>query len=137
MSRLRMLMVVIGASAVLIVMSEFVSPVQARTPLGGLGLHEYCLSLGFDRAILTEPQIGEHAACDPNHCINLNWHCLDSKPPAARIDMTDACEFQYDQSDLTAWPFDPHDAFTWVCYSIPSLLPPPPPPPSPLPPPPG
>jgi hypothetical protein len=33
--------------------------------------------------------------------------------------MTDACEWQYNQRDLTAWPLDPHDAFTWVCYIIP------------------
>jgi hypothetical protein len=79
----------------------------------------YCQSLGYDRAILTEPQIGENAACDPNHCINKNWSCVDERPPAARIDMADACEFQYAQIDLTAWPLDPHDAFTWQCYTIP------------------
>ncbi len=131
MARMKMPIMAIGAIAALSAMGAFVNPVQARTPLGGLDLHGYCQSLGFEEATLTGPQIGENAACDPDHCINHNWHCTDERPPAARIDMTDACEFQYGQTDLTAWPSDPHDAFTWQCYTIPSFLPPPPPPPPP------
>jgi hypothetical protein len=119
MSRMQMLIIAVGTIAVLSVTGAIVSPVHARTPIGSLDLNAYCQSLGFDRAILTEPQIGENAACDPNHCINKNWSCVNGRPPAARIDMTDACEFQYDQGDLTAWSLDPHDAFTWQCYTIP------------------
>jgi hypothetical protein len=119
MSSMKMLIVTVGTMAMLGVMCAFVSPVHARTPLGLLDLDAYCQNLGFDRAILTESQIGENAACDPNHCVDKNWSCVDGSPPAARIDMTDACEFQYDQTDLTAWPLDPHDAFTWQCYTIP------------------
>jgi hypothetical protein len=94
MSRMQMLIVAAGTIAVLSMIGAIVSPVHARTPLGSLDLNAYCQSLGFDRAILTEPQIGENAACDPNHCINKNWACVDRTPPSARIDMTDTCEFR-------------------------------------------
>jgi hypothetical protein len=67
MPRIKMLLVAMGAIVMLSVMGAFVGPVQARPSLGGLDLNGYCQSLGFDRASLTEPQIGENAACDPKY----------------------------------------------------------------------
>jgi hypothetical protein len=87
----------------------------APTPLGGLGLNEYCQSLGYDGATLANAPFGPNAAYG-------NWRCFTGASTAPTslhpFSMEQACKFQYEQNAIQTHPTNPDNAFTWVCYSV-------------------
>jgi hypothetical protein len=84
------------------------------TPLGGIPtLVEYCQSLGYDGALLQKGiVVGRGAAFN-------NWRCYSSNSALGTraFDMAAACRWYYHLNNVVAYPLDPNDAFTWVCYT--------------------
>jgi len=83
---------------------------DARTPLGGLSLEEYCIANGHTGVTLLKPLLGPNSAYD-------NWHCATADGGVAPLSMEQACKWQYHVNDVQTRATNPDNAYTWVCYS--------------------
>jgi hypothetical protein len=85
---------------------------ESVVDLGTLDLNGYCRSIGFTESKLSKPQIG------PNYAYE-NWTCVGQDQSPQLIDMGSACEWQYSDRPVAAFPNDQNDAYSWHCFTAP------------------
>ncbi|MEG4225449.1 hypothetical protein QUA35_05550 [Microcoleus sp. N9_B2] len=86
----------------------FSTNVQAREPIGDLNLSDYCEAQGFESSQLSRKRVGTQAAYE-------NWFCVKGNNRKI-INLESACQWQYPNYQVFAWPFDPDDAYSWKCF---------------------
>lgn len=78
---------------------------------GGLGLHEYCQSLGYTGVVQTKPRLGFAAAID-------NWRCGDADGGLHPFSMEQACKWEYALDAIQVRFLDRDDAYSWKCFAV-------------------
>jgi hypothetical protein len=109
MKKMSLLIVLVALMMVLTGPSHVLA--DAPTPLGDLGLWEYCVARGYADVTLTKPQIGANAAFN-------NWRCATADGDLRPFSMVQACKWEYNLNEVQAHPTDKNDAYTWLCYSV-------------------
>jgi hypothetical protein len=106
---LRTLVVVVVAITTLAAATA--AAAKPKQALGGLvDLQAYCQTKGYDWVDFPRGQLAHHAAVN-------NWVCSTVTGESERLNMTEACQWEYGLTSAKARFTDVHDAFTWVCYS--------------------
>jgi hypothetical protein len=86
------------------------NPAAPHEQLGGLGLQEFCQSLGYDGVVQTKPRLGFAAAID-------NWRCVRDGV-LHPFSMEQACKWEYGMDAIQAHFLDRDDAFSWKCFAV-------------------
>ncbi len=85
--------------------------------LGGLTLEQYCQGLGYERVTLRAPARGKNAAYE-------NWACVEkggNQVPIATAgdavpSMANACATSFPEVASFAYPIEPDNAESWLCF---------------------
>jgi DNA-binding beta-propeller fold protein YncE len=106
-----------GASEIVVPGDEFKYVYVPPRELGGLGLNEYCQGLGYEGVTLHRGSTrGENYAYENWACVEKGGHQALIASTGAAPSMADACLLAFPGVALFAYPIEPENAESWLCF---------------------